>query len=95
VRSVRYYHADYHLALLCSRTHAHHLPPPPSRTIPRSTIAELQQFKASSLPWCSWELGSKAAQAQELAEWLYWHQVTWPNIRANLGCSRDDPGALI
>lgn len=72
-----------------------HMPttaPPPSG---RSTIAELQQFKASSLPWCSWELGSKAAQAQELAEWLYWHQVTWPNMRVALQCSRDDPGAML
>jgi hypothetical protein len=27
------------------------------------------------MPWVSWELGTKAAQAQELAEWLYWLQV--------------------
>ena len=43
------------------------------------------------MPWASWELGTKAAQAQELAEWLYWLQVTWPNLRTTAGAAREAP----
>lgn len=76
------------------------LPPPPQHThsrppLPRYTIAELQSHKISSMPWLSWEVGTKAAQAQELAEWLYWYQITWPNMRRQAGVRVEDPASLL
>lgn len=47
------------------------------------------------MPWLSWEVGTKAAQAQELAEWLYWYQITWPNMRRQAGVRVEDPASLL
>lgn len=54
-----------------------------SRYIAKScTIAEIQGMKAVSLPWWEWNVAQKAAQAAELAEWLWWYSVDWPSMRS-------------
>ena len=36
------------------------------------TIPQLQELKGRLLPWVDWVVGNKAAQAQELGDWLWW-----------------------
>jgi hypothetical protein len=51
------------------RPRAHHPSPNAPASEHRSTIADIQAYKLTSLPWLSWARGSKAEQAHELAEW--------------------------
>jgi hypothetical protein len=85
--------SPYICVLLLLPSSHHHCPLLLPAAWHRSTIAELQVYKVSSLPWTSWELGSKAAQAHELAEWLYWLKVTWPITRQAAGLDPDGAAA--
>lgn len=56
-----------------------------SRYLAKSTVSEIQGMKATSLPWYSWDMGQKAYQAAELAEWLWWYSNTWARVRVTAG----------
>jgi hypothetical protein len=57
------------------------------RYLVKSTVSELQAIKAEALPWWGWDMGQKAAQAAELAEWLWWLAFTWPRTRSAAGAA--------
>jgi hypothetical protein len=55
------------------------------RYLVKFTVSELQALKAECLPWWGWDMGQKAQQAAELAEWLWWLTTTWLRMRAVAG----------
>ncbi|KAF6251845.1 hypothetical protein COO60DRAFT_580164 [Scenedesmus sp. NREL 46B-D3] len=55
------------------------------RYLAKLTVSELQALKAESLPWWRWDMGQKAHQAAELAEYLWWLRSTWTVMRAAAG----------
>jgi hypothetical protein len=57
------------------------------RYLVKSTVNELQALKAEALPWREWDMGQKATQAAELAEWLWWLAFTWPRLHAQAGAA--------
>jgi hypothetical protein len=57
------------------------------RYLVKFTVSELQALKAECLPWWAWDMGQKAQQAAELAEWLWWLSTTWRRMRSLAGVS--------